>query len=69
MDTPTPCRFFRNKKMYMSSQEEAALSDRFDPNGFSHCWCNLTMTEIGEDDRLVNFSGCTSTERRCYQAL
>jgi hypothetical protein len=69
MEAPTPCRFLRTKKMYVSVQEEAAFSDKFDPNSFSHCWCNRTMTEVGADDNLVSFRGCTSQLRPCYQAL
>jgi hypothetical protein len=68
MDSPTPCRYFRNKKMYVSAQEETAFSDKFDPNAFSHCWCNKTMTEIGADDSLVSFPKCSNAERRCYKA-
>jgi hypothetical protein len=68
MDPPTPCRYFRNKEMYVPDQEEAAFSDKFDPGAFSHCWCNKTMTEIGADDNLVSFSRCSSAERTCYQA-
>ena len=55
--------------MYVSVQEGAALSDKFDPNSFSHCWCNRTMTEVGEDDQLVSFRGCSSQLRPCYKAL
>ena len=69
MEQPTPCRFLRTKKMYVSAQEDAAFSDKFDPNSFSHCWCNRTMTEVGEDDNLVSFRGCSAEVRRCYQPL
>ena len=55
--------------MYVSAHEESAFSDKFDPNSFSHCWCNCTMTEVGADDRLVSFRGCTSPERTCYRLL
>jgi hypothetical protein len=68
MEEPVPCRYLRTKKMYVSAQEGAAFSNKFDPNSFSHCWCNRTMTEIGEDDRLVSFRACLSPERRCYTA-
>ncbi|HEV3410086.1 MAG TPA: hypothetical protein VG095_07320, partial [Chthoniobacterales bacterium] len=67
MEQPTPCRHLRTKKMYVPAQEEAAFSDKFDPNSFNHCWCNRTMTEIGEDDRLVSFRGCTNPQRRCFR--
>jgi hypothetical protein len=69
MEQPTPCRYLRTKKMYVSVQEEAAFSEKFDPNSFSHCWCNRTMTEIGEDDKLVSYRGCLSPERSCYRAV
>ena len=55
--------------MYVSVQEDAALSEKFDPNSFSHCWCNRTMTEVGGDDNLVSFRGCSSAMRPCYQPL
>ena len=69
MEEPTPCRYLRTKKMYVSVQESAAFSEKFDPNSFSHCWCNRTMTEIGADDNLVSYGRCVSAERRCYTAL
>ena len=69
MEQLTPCRHLRTKKMYVSAHEESAFSDKFDPNSFSHCWCNCTMTEVGADDRLVSFRGCTSPERTCYRLL
>ena len=68
MEQPIPCRYLRTKKMYVSVQEDAAFSNKFDPNSFSHCWCNRTMTEIGLDDKLVSFRGCSTSGRRCYQA-
>jgi len=68
MQQPIPCRYFRNKKMYIPAQEENAFSEKFDPNAFSHCWCNKTMTEVGADDNLVTFRTCSSRERRCYKA-
>jgi hypothetical protein len=69
MEEPVPCRYLRTKKMYVPAQEDAAFSNKFDPNSFSHCWCNRTMTEIGEDDKLVSFRACLSPERSCYRAL
>jgi hypothetical protein len=68
MEEPVPCRYLRTKKMYVPAQEGAAFSNKFDPNSFSHCWCNRTMTEIGEDDKLVSYRACLSPERRCYAA-
>lgn len=32
-----------------------------------YCWCNHTMTEIGEDDRLVNAAACSDPARACYR--
>jgi len=32
-----------------------------------YCWCNLTMREIGEDDRLVSAEDCSNPQRSCYQ--
>ena len=69
MEQPTPCKYFRNKKMYVPDQEGTAFSAKFDPNAFSHCWCNKTMTEVGVDDNLVTFRNCCSAERICYKVL
>lgn len=30
-----------------------------------HCWCNLTMTEVGADDRVVSRHSCLPG-RPCY---
>jgi len=67
MEQPIPCRHLRTKKMYVPAQEDAAFSEKFDPNSFSHCWCNRTMTETGDDDRLVSFRTCSDPQRRCYK--
>jgi hypothetical protein len=53
--------------MYVPAQEATAFSEKFDPNSFSHCWCNKTLTEIGMDDDLVTFTKCSTPERRCYK--
>jgi hypothetical protein len=67
MQCPTPCRHFRNKKMFISTQAASALSLDFDPNASAYCWCNKTMTEIGTDDELVNLCACADACRACYE--
>jgi len=55
--------------MYVPVQAANALSEKFDPNSSPHCWCNRTMTEVGEDDELVGVRACSDPARRCYKSL
>lgn len=45
-----------------ASPPEEKSQDQCEP----HCWCNLTMTEVGEDDRIVNRQKCVPG-RACYR--
>jgi hypothetical protein len=67
MNNGVPCKYFRNRKMYVSVQEKSACAQGFDPNAFSHCWCNETLSEVGRDDRLVSFQRCCDPARACHQ--
>lgn len=60
------CRFFRNKSMCVSGLRPQDDEDE-ESGAAIYCWCNHTMTEIGEDDRLVNAKACSDPARRCYQ--
>ncbi len=40
---------------------------RRERQGAGFCWCNLSMTQIGDDDRLVDYEACADPERKCYQ--
>ena len=62
----TPCRYFRSKVMYVPAQ--AGHEDReSERQGAGFCWCNLSMTQVGEDDQLVDYEACTHPERKCYR--
>lgn len=60
------CRHLRNKGMYVPAQ----AADALDPASETvvHCWCNRTMTEVGDDDDLVSVPGCSVPARTCYKA-
>ncbi len=62
---PKPCRHYRTKKMYIPEQAPDAFARSV--TGESHCWCNLTMTEVGRDDRPVTLRTC-QIGRACFGA-
>jgi hypothetical protein len=66
--TTETCRYFRTKKMYLAGFE-GSDADETGESGPQpgHCWCNKTMSPVGEDDRLVSSVDCASCERACYQ--
>lgn len=68
MDRPELCRFFRNKHMFVPEQAVTALEPT-ENAAVAHCWCNRTMTCIGEDDRIVSLESCSNVSRTCYEAL
>ena len=44
-----------------------AEGDDEESGAAGYCWCNHTMREIGEDDRLVSATDCANPERSCYE--
>lgn len=36
--------------------------------GAGYCWCNHSMCQIGQDDRLVGYAECSDPGRRCYES-
>lgn len=62
------CRFFRNKSMCVSGLS-AETEDHEESAAAAYCWCNRTMNEIGEDDRLVSSTACADPQRPCYRPL
>jgi hypothetical protein len=60
------CRYFRNKSMCVSGMRPDHDGDE-ESGAAGYCWCNLTMREIGEDDRLVSAEDCSNPQRSCYQ--
>jgi len=53
--------------MYIQAEADEVLSPQLDPaEHTSHCWCNRTLTETGQDDRQVSFSLCNRS-RKCFE--
>jgi hypothetical protein len=46
-----------------------AEADDEESGAAGYCWCNHTMREIGDDDRLVSASACSNSERTCYESF
>lgn len=63
---PVPCVHLRTKKMFIPAQADEAFEEKELPGSDSFCWCNVSMTEIGPDDRLVNAQDCSRPKRSCY---
>ncbi len=63
-----PCRYFRNKKMFIPTQADSALElDPAEPV-VTQCWCNRTLSELGHDERLATLTACSDPRRGCFQA-
>jgi hypothetical protein len=62
------CRFFRSKTMFVSAERVEGTDDE-ESAAAAYCWCNRTMTEIGQDDRLVGLRACSDPERRCHKVV
>jgi hypothetical protein len=62
------CRFFRNKSMCVSGVR-VKTDDAQESAAASYCWCNHTMSEIGEDDHLVGSRECSDPRRTCYEPV
>jgi hypothetical protein len=52
------CRHLRTKKIYIPAESEDPFSETAEASIAPHCWCNLTMTEVGRDDRPVSAGTC-----------
>ncbi len=61
------CRHFRTKKMFIPAQaaEVLAAAEGFGDDD-APCWCNLTMSEAGRDDRPVGMRACREG-RGCFE--
>jgi hypothetical protein len=63
------CRHLRNKHMFMGMTREEAFADRQGADAIPcHCWCNLTQTVVGADDRPASKQTCISS-RRCFEPV
>jgi len=60
------CRYFRSKIMFLPPSPDEGCPDG-ERQGAGYCWCNLTMTQLGEDDRVVSYEDCANSGRRCYR--
>ena len=60
------CKHLRTKTMFVLTDAQEALVEREDDTCGAHCWCNLTQTVVGRDDRPVHTDKCNSS-RSCYE--
>lgn len=60
------CRHLRTKAMYVPAEAGKILSE-WEANSAPqpHCWCNVTMTELGADDFPASLALCVAG-RKCY---
>lgn len=59
-----PCRFLRNRAMYIF--DDSVNEDQGDNDGTSF-WCLQTMKGFGPDDEIVGRLDCRLTDRSCYE--
>jgi hypothetical protein len=61
------CRHLRSKAMYVPASAEKIPGEwTSDSAPQPHCWCNITMTEIGEDSLPTSLTTCIQG-RNCYK--
>ncbi len=61
------CRNLRNKGMYVPGLvEDPSRETGEQEQRSSHCWCNLSLTEVGPDDKPVGPAVCKPT-RSCFE--
>ncbi len=64
-----PCKNLLTKKMYIPELYSGAFKEKAQA-GFEGCfWCGHTATEVGPDDRQVNLSACSDSDRGCHNSL
>ncbi len=61
------CRHFRSRNMFVPGGDKQSLPEDVASIVSHYCWCNKTMTEVGEDDRLVEREDCAREARICYR--
>jgi hypothetical protein len=62
-----PCRFLRYKELF-TPELLAASDDGEDIPAVANTWCNLTLTEVGQDDCPVSMIACSRPGRICYRS-
>ena len=61
-----PCRFLRNKGMYVYSDGSGGGHEDYDNTIY---WCLQTQKSFGPDDDYVSGEECRNPSRTCYEAL
>ena len=68
MNSTALCKNFRTKRMLVPALEpEVAARPGEEPPQVSHCWCNLTLTEVGPDDGPVGPPVCNGSRSCCEE--
>jgi len=63
----TFCKHLRTKKMFIGMTAEEAFADKDGEHKLEGCcWCNLTQTVVGVDDRPVHKDSCNAS-RPCFE--
>ncbi len=61
------CKNLRTKKMFVPALADSASPPAEDVHsGSAHCWCNVTLSETGPDDRPVGPQVCKPS-RPCFE--
>lgn len=62
----SPCRFLRNKGMYVYTDGSEHGYDSGDATVY---WCIKSMKAYGPDDEEVHRDACCNASRACYEAI
>jgi hypothetical protein len=63
-----PCRFLRSKELFTPELVAASDDGEDIPAVVANTWCNLTLTEVGQDDSPVSMIACSRPGRICYRS-
>ncbi|MDG3002622.1 hypothetical protein [Paludisphaera mucosa] len=61
-----PCRFLRNKGMYVYTDDSS--SDHASDYDNTIFWCQKTLKDLGPDDGFVGREDCREVGRPCYES-
>ena len=59
------CKHLRSKTMFVITDPQEALAEGEDASSGGHCWCNLTQSVVGPDDRPVYTDKCNPSRSCC----
>jgi hypothetical protein len=65
VEEAAPCRFLRNKGMYVYT--DGSHEDAHGDYDNTIYWCLQTMKDFGPDDEFVGGQECRNPTRSCYQ--